>query len=220
MNIGFDLYCDEAPLLFEASKRFDKDTQIFGVTLGQRYSEIFTKENKLSNISSFLEDNWNTIDVSSKFINSIENKYGIENISFFILSDRYLDKFDYKISLKILIGHFLFFEDFFTTNAIKFFIDTPVAILPQLVCYYVAKRCNVKYLAIRVTRDKDPSFTFIDDWQDNWYRTREFYKKDQVTEQNLEYAQQEIQNFVEKYHQPSYMSSPKQFNKIRLVFVQ
>lgn len=220
MKIGFDLYCDEAPLLLEASKLFDKDVQTFGVTLGQRYSEIFNKENRLSSISDFLAKNWDSIDTSSKYIHFIEDKYSINNLSFFILSDRYLDKFDYKISLKILIGHFLFFEDFFKKNNIEFFIDTPVAILPQLVCFYVAKKCDVRYLAIRVTRDKEPSFTFINDWQDNWYKTQEFYKKDKLTEPILADAQQEIKDFVEKHHQPSYMSSPKQFNKIQFSFVK
>lgn len=220
MNIGFDFYCDETPLLLEASKLFDKDVNIFGVTLGQRYSEVFNKDNNLFSISDFLLKSWDSIDTSSKYIDSIENRYGIENLSLFILSDRYLDKYDYKISLKILIGHFLFFEDFFKKNKIDFFIDTPVAILSQLVCFYVAKQHNIKYLAIRITRDKEPSFTFINDWQDNWYRTQELYERDVFTEDTLNNAQQEFQNLIEKYHQPSYMSSPKQFNKIQFSFIK
>jgi len=164
MNIGFDFYCDETPLLFEVSKFFNNNINIFGVSMGQRYKEYWQGIDSVHSISTYIEEHWNDINISIESIKEIENRYAITNLSFFILSDRYLCKLDYEYSLKILIGNFLFYEDFFKTNKIDFFIDTPVAILSQLVCYHVAKKFSVKYLGIRVTRNKNASFTFIWIW--------------------------------------------------------
>ena len=220
MNIGFDFYCDETPLLFEASKLFHDNINIFGVSMGQRYKEYWQGINSVHSISNYIEEYWNDINISIESIKEIEERYRITNLSFFIISDRYLCKLDYEYSLKILIGNFLFYEDFFKTNKIDVFIDTPAAILSQLVCYHVAKKNSVKYLAIRVTRNKNPTFTFINDWQDNWYRMIETYKKDNFDKNSLNEAKNEYLDFINIDSKPSYMSAPKQFNKIQLVFIK
>lgn len=221
-NIAFDFYCDETPLLFNVSKLFSEKNKIFGISMGKRYSEYLSKSDKINiiSISKYIEKNWDLIDISLNNIKEIEQKYNIPNLSFFILSDRYLYNLDYDYSLKILVGTFLFYENFFEIYKIDIFIDTPAAILSQLVCFHVAKKRSVKYLAIRVTRSKNASYTFINDWQDNWYRVIEMYKKNMFTKNNLIYANKIYNDFLNKNQKPSYMSAPKQFNKIQFSFIK
>lgn len=147
--------------------------------------------------------------VDMKFINELEEKYGLPNLWKYVYVDRtvamrkigftykYGFSYNYNDVLKLLQRRFRIIESFIEKANPDILIGTCFAGMSTLILYHIAKKMNIPIITIFTTRIKN-RITFSDNTYDEFGYIYKVYDDIISGKRNANYIQ-EAQEFIEEF---------------------
>lgn len=102
--------------------------------------------NRVYSLNSYLQENWNSFDISTNTLIQLESKYGFPSLSSYMLGDYFIVKPNYQQMLRLMVGYIRFFEDYFEREKPDYFVNEKGSSTSTNVAWAVCQRYNVTSL--------------------------------------------------------------------------
>ena len=172
MKVGFHCCYDETPFLLEVIKRLQARSgwEATAVTWGNRYRKAVAEAGiPAANIGDFLEQRWDSLDISPSRVERLDAQYGDPYLGGHIYADRHLVSCDRATQLRYLVGLVEFWEDLFDRHRPRLVLGPGAAYLLDILGAIVAPSFGAEYRLMYDTRQPSRRTTFSATYCETWY---------------------------------------------------
>ncbi len=170
------IYCKIAHLMEKYNDiNVDKYYFLIESTVFENYIKENAPQNKSEIIYTYKNFDVNKLgDVNLERLKKYEKYYGIPNLWFYIVADRFFRRYDEKRILKALNWHIEFYENLFDKHKIDVLISADIGGLYSGVMHRIAEEKSVINFKILSSRLPEPSRIYISD--DLYLKPKDIHK--------------------------------------------
>ncbi len=220
MRIGFDFFMDETPLFLQVARVLERKygLEIAGVSLGRRWKKLLRRAGyPVLNLGEYLSEHWDEFDTSESGLGRLEQEYGTPHLSRIIYADKYFvrsvhpRRYTHEYVMKMLVGHFRFWESFLNESRIDAFVGPGVQAMFDLTRLRVMDKRQRPNLGLYSTRLPTGRFVVCRSDADHWEKVVARYKwllSHDVPDIGLRQAREFLEAFRRTSERPAYMKVP------------
>lgn len=231
-SIGMDFMMDETPLLLEVARDLEKKHghTVTGITLGNRWGKKVDECGcQISNLGWFLKENWDDFDISPPALAELEDQYGTPFLSDIIYADKYFVRSVHPRSpsrdyiLKMLVGHFRFWERFLRERKIDVVVGPGIQALYDITRLRVMQRADKRFMGLYTTRLPSGRFVTCSNRVDRWDRVMQRFEtlNDKgMSQEERDRAEQFLERFRAEHSAPGYMNLEWKSPALKMPFLK